>query len=116
MPAVVALILLVVTAVWALWIIFVAVMRLKQLRDAGQLTTAMKCIGYPTLAVGLVLDAAVNVVLGSLAFMELPREWTLSGRLWRLSNDPAEGWRQRLALALRSGLLDSVDPSGLHRG
>lgn len=105
-----------ILAVWALWVIYVAIMRLKQLRDTAQLTTAMKCIGYPTLAVGLVLDFLVNLVLGSLLFAELPREWTLSGRLWRLSNDTSAEWRQRLALALRVALLDAADPAGVHKG
>lgn len=109
LPALVALL-------WSLWIIYVAVMRLKQIRDAGQLTLAMKCLGYPTLALGLVLDCLVNLVLGSMLFLERPREWTLSGRLWRLSNDASAGWRQRSALALRAALLDSIDPSGVHRG
>lgn len=99
---------------WLLWIFYTAIMRLKMVRDAGGLTLAMKVFGYPALVVGLVLDFAVNVVLGSLVFLELPREWTLSGRLWRLSND--EGWRQRLAVSLRVALLDSIDPSGVHKG
>lgn len=42
--------------VYLLWVHYVAVMRLMQVRDAGQLTTAMKAIGYPALVVGLLLD------------------------------------------------------------
>lgn len=105
-----------VVVIWLLWVFFVAVMRLKMLRDAGQLTPAMWAFGYPTLAVGLVLDLAVNVLIASALFLELPREWTLSSRLWRWSNDSGGGWRQRLAQALRVGLLDAVDPAGIHTG
>lgn len=101
--------------VWLLWVIYVAVMRLKMVRAAGQLTLGMKVFGYPTLAVGLTLDFVVHALLGTLLFLELPREWTLSGRLWRLSTT-GTSWRQRLALALRTQLLDSADPSGEHRG
>ena len=103
-------------ACWLLWVFYVAVMRLKQVREAGQLTTAMKAFGYPLLVVGLVLDFAVNAVFGSLILLELPKEWTLSARLWRWSNDPYGGWRRKLATAVRVGLLDNVDPSGVHKG
>lgn len=103
-------------APWVLWIVYAAVMNLKRVRDTVGLTPAHKLFGYPALALGLVLDAYVNLVWGTLVFVEVPREWTLSSRLWRLSNDPAAGWRQRWALALRVALLDSVDPNGVHRG
>lgn len=104
-----------VLLVWVLWIFFVAGMRLKQVRDAGQLTSAMKVFGYPALAVGLAIDLVVNVVVGSLLFYELPREYTLSARLWRHSNE-SSGYRQRVALWLRVNLLDAIDPSGVHKG
>ncbi len=98
-----------------LWLHFVACMRLKMVRDAGLLTTPMKVFGYPVLAMGLVIDFFVNICVGTVLFLELPREYTLSARLWRLSND-APSWRQRIALAIRTGLLDNVDPAGKHTG
>lgn len=104
-------------AIRVLWVYFVAGMRLKQVRDAGALTPAMKMFGYVSLAEGLVLDFLVHMVIGTLLFLEWParKEYTLSARLWRLSNGPP-GWRQRLALAIRVGLLDAIDPRGYHRG
>ncbi|MCL2345560.1 MAG: hypothetical protein FWC58_06875 [Desulfobulbus sp.] len=104
-----------IAAPWLLWIFYTAAMRLKMVRDAGLLTPAMKVFGYPSLAFGLALDLFVNVIVGSALFLEPPREWTLSGRLWRLSNGAA-GWRQKLALAIRSALLDAIDPKGVHKG
>ncbi len=104
-----------IASVHVLWLHFVACMRLKMVRDAGLLTTPMKVFGYPVLAMGLVIDFFVNVCIGTVLFLELPREYTLSGRLWRLSNG-SPSWRQRLALAIRSGLLDAIDPTGVHRG
>jgi hypothetical protein len=100
---------------WVLWGIYCAVMRLKQVRDADKLTTSIKVMGYPWLVFGLVVDFVVNTIFGSLLFLELPHEWTLSSRLWRLSNGDA-GWRQRWALWIRVNLLDPIDPSGVHRG
>ncbi len=45
----------------------------------------------------------------------MPHEWTLSERLWRLSNGP-ESWRQKRTLDLRVALLDAIDPAGIHWG
>jgi len=100
---------------WILWIIFAAVMRLKQVRDAGKLTPAMKVFGYPALALGLVVDFVVNVIFGTLVFLQPPREMTLSSRLWKLSNGD-EGWRKDWATWIRVQLLDSLDPAGIHKG
>ena len=100
--------------VYLLWVHYVAVMRLMQVRDAGHLTTAMKAIGYPALAVGLLLDLIVNTTVASLLFLEHPKEWTVSARLTRHSE--STGWRQRVAVAIRSALLDNIDPNGVHRG
>jgi hypothetical protein len=108
-------ILISIPAAWTLWVFYVAVMRLKQVRDAGKLTIAMKVFGYPLLVVGLVLDLLVNVCIGSVVFIEIPRELTLSSRLWRLSNG-APGYRQKVALWFRVNLLDAIDPDGIHHG
>lgn len=104
-------------SVWLLWVFYAAVMRLKMVRDSGGLDGKpwIKAFGYLTLVVGLVLDFFVNVVAGTIVFREPPREWTLSSRLWRLSNG-ADGWRKRWAFAIRAALLDDIDPSGIHSG
>lgn len=106
-----------VFSVWLLWVFYAAVMRLKMVRDAGGLEGKpwIKAFGYATLAFGLVLDFFVNLVAGTIVFRERPREWTLSSRLWRLSNG-VDGWRRRWAMAIRVALLDVIDPEGVHRG
>ena len=78
--------LITILCVYQLWVHYVAVMRLMQVRDAGQLTTAMKAIGYPVLVVGLLLDLIVNTAVATLIFVELPKEWTVSARLTRHSD------------------------------
>lgn len=105
-----------VLAIWPLWVIYVAVMRLQMVRDTVGLTLGQKILGYPALAVGLLLDGIVNVIVGSILLLEPPWEWTLSARLWRLSNDETETWRRRCALWIRKELLDSIDPRGYHKG
>lgn len=102
-------------AFWALWIMFVCVMRLQMLRDAGQLTTGQKVLGYPVLLIGLVLDLALNTVACTVIFLELPQEYTVSARLWRHSTE-GDGWRRSFALFVRSQLLDTADPRGFHSG
>lgn len=103
-----------IPAAWLLWVFFVAAMRLKQVRDAGKLTLGMKILGYPTLIVGLAIDLFLQLTLANI-FLELPREATVSGRLWRLSNGK-DGWRKTMAIFIRYQLLDAIDPSGVHTG
>jgi len=100
-----------------LWLYFVAAMRLREVRDAKALTKTQRVLGAVLLCEGLVLDLLFHLVVGTVLFLELParKEYTLSRRLWRLSNGP-EGWRKRLAIKVRAELLDSIDPEGIHRG
>ncbi|MBT2299288.1 hypothetical protein J7E70_02315 [Variovorax paradoxus] len=100
-----------------LWLYFVAAMRLREVRDAKALTKAQRVLGSMLLFEGLLLDLLVHVFIGTLVFLELParKEYTLSRRLWRLSNGP-DGWRRRLATKIRAELLDAIDPSGVHKG
>lgn len=94
---------------------FLAVMHLKDMRDAGKLTRAQEILGYHILFKGLVIDLVYHLIVGTVLFLDLPREGTLSGRLWRLSTGKP-GWRQRLALPIRQKLLDSADARGIHKG
>lgn len=98
-----------------LWVHYVAMMRLKMIRDEGNLTTAAKVFGYPAMVMGLLLDLVVYVVVGTLVFVEPPQEMTLSARLTRLG-EGGSGWRRRRADRIRKALLDDIDPSGIHRG
>lgn len=99
-----------------LWVFYVAVMRLKMVRDAGQLTGWTMVLGYIVLAVGLVLDLVVNLITASVIFRERPREWTVSARLTRLSAAVDDPKRQALAVRIRTMLLDNIDPAGIHTG
>jgi len=98
-----------------LFLYFVAAMRLQEVRDAQALTKAQRIVGSVLVCEGLLLDLLVHYTIGTIVFLELParKEYTLSRRLWRLSNG-AEGWRKRLALRIRTQLLDSIDPRGVH--
>lgn len=99
------------------WVFFAAIMNIKRVRDAGKLTRTARVLGMATLAIGLVLDLAVNWLIAPVLFLELPRwrEWLLSARITRLIA-AGTGWRARLALWLRMQLLDEIDPGGVHHG
>lgn len=100
-----------------LWYLYAVVMALVSARDryTGTLPWPIRALGYPALFAGLAIDFVVNVVFCTVIFLALPREWTVSARLWDYSN-AAPSWRQRTALWLRVNLLDPIDPSGTHRG
>jgi hypothetical protein len=94
------------------WGFYLSVMHLKAARDAGMLTPAAKALGYPWLAVGLVVDAVFNAVIGTVLFVEPPREVLFTSRVSR--HACGAGWRARLARWICSELLDPFDPAGRH--
>lgn len=105
-------ILLAVLTVWLLYVFYSAVMHFKRARDAGHMGWPMAVLAYPALAVGLVLDAAANVAVCSVLFLELPRELLVTSRLSRHAK--GAGWRAAVARWICQHLLDKLDPSGCH--
>jgi len=97
-----------------LWDHYVIVMGLKRVKEAGKLTRAMEVFGWPRAITGIVLDVYVNFFFCPVVFLDMPEEWTVSGRLTRYFNE-GDGWRHKAACWLLSDLLDAFDPSGLHR-
>lgn len=108
------IILISLTSLYMLWVMYLAVMALKRARDSGKLSKPAMVLGYPLLFIGLVLDALVNITLGSVLMLELPREWLVTARLTRHINT-GSGWRKKLALWVTATLLDAFDPRGVHR-
>jgi predicted transporter len=106
-----------IATIYLTWVFFAAVMNVKRVRDAGKLTRTAWMLGMLTLAIGLVLDLAVNWLIAPVLFLELPRagEWLLSARITRLVAG-GTGWRATLALWMRMQLLDEIDPGGVHTG
>jgi len=97
---------------YALWIFYLAVMNLKRAKDAGQLTTTAKALGYPVLIVGYLLDCFVNFTVMTVLLLEIPQETTVTSRLSRHLNEGG-GWRKAIA-AWAAPLLNPFDPSGAH--
>lgn len=98
---------------YATWVFYLAVMALMRARAAGVLSPVALVLAYPVVAIGLVLDFTLHVVVGTVLFIERPREWLLTQRLSRLIRTD-DGWRGDLALWMCTALLDAFDPDGSH--
>lgn len=99
--------------VFITWILYLAVMNLK--RHRARLHPIAKLHAYPLLFVGVAFDFLVNVVVGTLIFLDPPQETLLTGRLKRYHRIAYEGtWRARLADWICTHLLDQFDPDGDH--
>lgn len=97
---------------YGLWVFFLAVMNLWRARRDGSLTKPTLALGVPVLAVGYTLDVAVNLVILTVIFFEVPKEMTVTARLQR--HKYADGWRGRISRWLARNLLDPFDPRGTH--
>jgi len=105
-----ALVILYLTA--TTWERYLAIMALKRARDRGTLTTTSKVFGYPILARGVLMDVLYNVVVGTVIFVDVPREWMFTSRLQRYIR--AGGWRGKVAYWMCHRLLNAYDPDGNH--
>ncbi len=104
--------LLTLLLLYALWMLFLAVMNLRAAKERGTLPKAALVLALPVVALAVLLDVVVNATLGTLIFLDLPKEWTLSERLSRYL--PLSTWRGVAALWIGAALLDPFDPSGSH--
>jgi len=93
------------------WVLYLAVMNIKRNKD--KLTKVAKCIAYPVAFIGVITDVFFNITLGSLYFIELPREWLFTSRLQRHIKR-SKGKRLRKAEWFCHHLLDPFDPKGYH--
>ena len=105
--------LLFLLSMFALWHQYLAVTALMRARDAGVLTKPAEQIGKAVLALGYLADFLVNVVVCTVLFLELPREWVVTARVSRHKKS-GTGYRQALATWVCVNLLDPFDPSGCH--
>jgi hypothetical protein len=114
--------LLVLKTFFMLWVFFLAVMKLRDIRDAGALVGPIKYPAYAVLAVGYLQDAFGNLLL-SFFVLERPQytgglanwrkwEWTVSDRTKRLALVGA--WRGQLCQWLRTVFMAPADSSGAH--
>lgn len=101
-----------IASLMAFYTLYLAIMSLYRSHKAGTLPLASKILGYPILAVGLLVDFIMNVTLFSLFFFECPKEWLVTARLKRHINQ--SGYRGWLARYICHNLLSPFDPTGSH--
>lgn len=95
------------------WVLYLAIMSLYRAKSEGKLSTAAKAMGYPFLALGYLSDFLLNLTVGTVLFLELPREVLLSPRVARHKLE-GKGYRKVVAAYICDNLLDPFDPSGCH--
>lgn len=99
--------------VYEIWNHYVAVMHLKVMRDSKRITKEQRPMALLTLGIGYLLDVAVNWLICTPLFLELPKEPLVTQRVTR-HKYYGKGWRQKLAVWICEKILDTVDPSGCH--
>lgn len=97
---------------YAFWMLYLAVMALYRAHLQKALTKIGYVLGLPLLLVGLLVDFVMNITVFSVLFLELPREWLVTGRLQR--HIKQSGWRYSLAKFICEHLLNFADPTGNH--
>jgi len=101
-------------SIWITWGGFLMMMPLKRKYQEGGLNLAAKIFGYPWLAIFILLDFTFNVTIGSIIFLDIPREWLFTKRLDRYLGQDDTYWRHRLAKYFCHTFLDPFDPDGHH--
>jgi len=101
-------------------IFFIAIMKLRDMKDAGQITGVLKWFGHFNLVIGLILDVLVNIFPATFVFFELPRlrdkEWLTTARLSRIIKTGDVTWRYGLAMWFCKELLSKFDSTKRHCG
>ena len=119
--------------IWLTCVFFAAVMRYRQMRDAGQLEfkdNPLQFIqAYSATFAGLFLDTIVNLGPMTVLLVELPqlkggrnildKEWLTTARLCRWKNAPDDNlftkyWRKAVIVRIGEWLLNAVDTDGIH--
>ena len=91
---------------------YVYVMGLKRARDADRLTWPVYIFAIPTIAIMLPFYVALNLTVGTLLFLELPRSLQFTARCQRHLKDNT--WRGAQARWWCHHFLDPYDPAGKH--
>jgi hypothetical protein len=89
------------------YVYYCAVIKMKSVWS--ELHWIIKTLMIPHVVVGFILDIAVNVIIGTVLGLEIPKELLFTARLkrWRLYED---GWRETLAIWICEKGLNPIDP------
>lgn len=104
----------VILFLWFFWALYVMVMGLYRAHLNKKLSRVTYVLGAPWLIIGLVVDFVANIILATIIFLDLPREFLVTARLQRYSNSSEDDWRKHFSVWICEHLLDVFDPSGDH--
>ena len=91
------------------WLLYLAVMSLK--RERTNLSRTAVYLAMPILVLGYVMDAVFNLTVGTVLFLEIPKEVLFTSRCNRWI--PSKTWRGKVARWFCRNLLDPFD-NGKH--
>lgn len=94
------------------WILYLAVMNIKQ--NVSTMSWLAKIHAYPLIIIAITFDSFVNIILGTILFLDLPKEWLLTARLKRYIYEENSAWREKIASWICYHLLNQFDPSKKH--
>lgn len=108
--------------IFGTWIYFLAIMRLREMRDAGKMDYSVSptlfILGRVVLVIGLVMDVAVNWLVCTIVLAEIPKEFLTTARLirWYHSTDTSWYTKNVRMRFVRFGqtMLDAADTTGQH--
>lgn len=106
------IVLIIVLILLQFYTLYLAIMSLYRGKRDDTLSWPAKLLGYPILAVGVLLDLLINITIFSVLFIELPRQLLVTSRL--KSHIKEDGWRGSLARFICKNLLSPFDPTGDH--
>lgn len=95
------------------WFFYLAAMHLKHNKD--NINHVSKFFGMPWIIFAVIGDVLFNWIIGTLIFLEVPREFLFTTRITRhLQGQRWNKWRGKIAVYFCKNLLDPFDPSGSH--
>lgn len=97
---------------YGLWLLFLAVMALQW--KWRMLSLPVRVLAAPAVLFAVLFDFLFNVTLGTLLFLDLPRQWTFSQRVG--SYKQRIDWRAPLAEWICANLLDPFEAGGHCKG
>jgi hypothetical protein len=100
-------------SLWVFWALYVFTMGVYKAHLAGKLKGLNLILAYPIVFFALLVDVFFNLVVSSVVFLELPREWLVTSRLQRYMAGPAS-WRRTIAVYICDSVLDIFDPQNNH--
>jgi len=97
-------------AAFIAYLAFVTIYKARRLGRLATLAWPVKGLAYSLVIVGFGLDVGFNATLGSLMFLEVPRQWLFTTRCESYLNDRT--WRGWLARWICNNALDPFEEGG----